>query len=114
MMVVLGTVQILQGLVALLAPDHAPLALARRPVVDVDLAISGGAQLVIGVVVVVAGLCVFGGQRWARAVGALLAVTSLVLNFALLGDTPLWSLTVMSLSMVVLLALTVHGSDVRP
>jgi hypothetical protein len=67
-----------------------------------------------GVVLVVAGLCVFAGQAWARAVGVVVAVASLVTNFGFLGAYPILSLMMIGLDVVIILALTVHGSDIKP
>ena len=67
-----------------------------------------------GAVLIVAGLCVFAGQTWARAVGVLMAVGSLVGSFAFVGAYPVFSLVMISLGIVVILALTVHGSDIKP
>ena len=52
----------------------------------------GWVHMIGGVVLVVAGLCVFAGQAWARAVGVLVAVASLVANFGFLGAYPILSL----------------------
>ena len=62
----------------------------------------------------VAGLCVFGGQRRARGVGVVIAVLSAVGSFGSVGTDPVRALIMITLSVVVVLALTVHGSDVKP
>ena len=46
--------------------------------------------------------------------GVLLAVASLVANFGFLDAYPLWSLIMIGIDIVVILALTVHGSDIKP
>ena len=113
MTVVLGAFHLFQGLVFLLAPDLVG-GEGRGAVVHLDLALSGRIQLAAGCLVIVAGLGVFGGYLWARTVVVVLAVSSLVTNFALLGTAPLWSLIVVALDLVVILAVTIHGSDVKP
>ena len=111
-MVMLGTFHVLQGLVALFNDKY--YAVSRHGlVVTADYTSWGWVHLVGGVVVIIAGVCVLAGQIWARAVGTLLALVSAVLNIAFLGAAPLWSLTMIALDVVIILALTVHGSDVK-
>ena len=43
-----------------------------------------------------------------------MAVASLVANFGFLGAYPLLSLIMIALDIVIILALTVHGSDIKP
>jgi hypothetical protein len=71
-------------------------------------------SLIVGVIVIIAGLCVLGGQMWARVVGVLLAGLSLLGNVAFLAAYPLWSLIMIAIDIVIIMALTVHGSDIKP
>jgi hypothetical protein len=112
-MVMLGAFHVIQGLVALF--DHTYYAVGRNGLlVSVDYTVWGWVHLVAGVVVIVAGVCVFAGQVWARAIGTLIALVSAVLNIAFLGASPLWSIVMIALDVVVILALTVHGADIKP
>jgi hypothetical protein len=112
MMVMLGTFHVLQGLVALFNDKY--FVVSRHGLlVSADYTAWGWVHVVAGVVVVVAGVCVLAGQIWARVVGTLLALVSAVLNIAFLSAAPLWSLTMIALDVVVILALTVHGSDIK-
>jgi hypothetical protein len=111
-MVMLGTFHVLQGLVALFNDKYYVVS-RHGLVVSADYTAWGWVHLVGGVVVIIAGVCVFAGQIWARAVGTVLALVSAILNIAFLGAAPLWSLTMIALDVVIILALTVHGSDVK-
>ena len=82
--------------------------------VNVSYTTWGWVHLIGGVIVVIAGLCVFGGQVWARAVGVLLAIASAVTSLAFLSAYPVWSLIMIGLDIVIIMALTVHGSDIKP
>ena len=104
----------MQGLAALVDADYFP-AVGHGPITDISLTAWGWVHLLGGAVLIVAGLCVFAGQTWARAVGVLMAVVSLVASFALRGRLPrAVSLVMIALGVVVILALTVHGSDIKP
>jgi hypothetical protein len=79
----------------------------------VDFTAWGWVHLVGGVVVILSGLGVFAGKVWARTVGVLIALCSALVNLAFLSAYPLWGLMMIALDVVVILALTVHGSDVK-
>jgi hypothetical protein len=111
-MTMLGTFHIIQGVVALLNDDYFLVGKSGL-IVDVDFTTWGWTQVIAGVVVLVAGLCVFAGQVWARAVGVFLALLSAILNLGFLSAYPLWSLMMIALDVVIILALTVHGSEIK-
>ena len=112
-MVVLGAFHLMQGLVALFGGPQ----IVRRwaePLLDLDPTAWGWLHLLVGAVVVVAGLCVFAGQAWARGVGVVIASVSMVVNFGFVGDDPVRSVLMIALDIIVVMALTVHGSDIKP
>jgi len=78
-----------------------------------DLTAWGWVQLVIGALVLIAGVALFTGNVLARAVGAGVAGVSLVANFAFIPAYPLWSLTLIVLNALVIWALVVHGGEMR-
>ena len=112
-MVVLGSFHILQGLLAFVDPDYF-VGGEAGPVVKLDFGEWGWVHVVAGSIMLVAGLCIFGGQVWARAVGVLIAFASAIVNFGFLGAYPVWSLMMIALDLVIILALTMHGSDIKP
>ena len=112
-MMLLGSFHVMQGLVAIVDADYFP-TVGHGPITDISLTTWGWVHLLGGAVLIVAGLCVFAGQTWARAVGVLMAVASLIGSFAFVGAYPVFSLVMISLGVVVILALTVHGSDIKP
>jgi hypothetical protein len=65
----------------------------------------GWVQLILGIVVVAAGVCVFLGMTWARYVGAGLAVLSAIAQFMLIPYTPIWSIMMIFLDAFILWAL---------
>lgn len=67
----------------------------------------GWSELIFGIVLVAAGVCVFLGMAWARYFGAVLAVISGVGNFMLLPFTPLWAILLIALDAFIIWALLV-------
>lgn len=112
-MILLGSLHIFQGLVALFKDEYF-LVGQNGLAVNVDFTAWGWAHLVGGIIVLVAGFCVLAGQMWARIVGVLLALVSAIANVAFLAAYPLWSVIMIALAVVVIMALTVHGSDIKP
>jgi hypothetical protein len=69
----------------------------------------GVVDLIIGAVILAAGVCLLMGMMWARVVGVALAVIMAVANFLFLPFAPLWSLVLIALSIFIIWALCTHG-----
>jgi hypothetical protein len=110
-MVMLGVFHAIQGLVALFNSDY--YVASDRLIIHLDYTGWGWVQLIGGIIVAAAGVCVFMGQLWARTVGVIVAMVSAVINIGFLSAVPLWSAMMIALDVTVILALTVHGSEVR-
>jgi hypothetical protein len=113
LMVILGALHAFQGLVAIFRDEYF-LVTSSGLALKLDFTAWGWMSLIVGVIVVVAGLCVMAGQMWARVVGVLLAALSILANVAFLAAYPLWSLIMIAMDIVIIMALTVHGSDIKP
>ena len=70
-------------------------------------------HLIGGIIVVAAGVAVFAGRMWARRVGVLIALVSAVVNVGFLSAYPIWSLMMITIDVLVIWALTVHGGELR-
>jgi hypothetical protein len=113
LMIILGAVHAFQGLVGIFKDEYF-LVSSNGLALKLDFTAWGWVHLVIGAIIVVAGLCVLAGQMWARVVGVILAALSLLANVAFLAAYPLWSLIMIAMDIVIIMALTVHGSEIRP
>ncbi len=111
-MIMLGTFHLIQGFVALFNDDYFLVAPSGL-VVNVDFTAWGWAQIIAGALVLAAGFGVFAGQMWARVVGVLVALMSAVINVAFLAAYPVWSIMMIALAVIVIMALTVHGSEAK-
>ena len=113
MMVLLGSFHAIQGLVALFKDEYFLVAQSGL-VVAADFTTWGWVHLTFGLIVVVAGVSLFTGHMWARIVGVLLAMLSAMANLAFLAAYPLWSAIMIMVDVLVIWAITVHGSEVKP
>ena len=109
-MIIAGILHFFQGLVAL-ANDN---FYVRTPdyVFKFDLTTWGWVHLIAGVVVAAAGVALFQGAVWARAVAVVVAGVSIIASFLWMPYYPIWSLTLIAFDAFVIWAVTVHGRDV--
>jgi hypothetical protein len=111
-LIMLGTFHIIEGIVALV--DNGYFLVTRTGLaVNIDYTVWGWVHIVAGVVVLLAGVGVFAAKLWARIVGTTVAAVSALLNVAFLAAYPIWSTLMIALAVVVIMALTVHGTDIK-
>jgi hypothetical protein len=103
----------LYGLVAILMPGSAYFVLGEGGLLLFDVAGWGWWHLVFGVVLILVGLALIAGATWARVVAIILVAFNGVSQLALLPVQPWWSLIVLTLDILVLYALTVHGKELK-
>ena len=111
MMMVMGVLEMINGLTALL---HDKFFLVRSSQLAVfDFTTWGWIHLLLGLVVLLAGTAVLSGHVWGRIVAVFLAMLNIFANFAFLSAYPIWSIIAIALNVLVIYALTVHGDEVR-
>jgi hypothetical protein len=112
MMVMLGTFHAIQGLVALFQ-DTYYLVGAEGLVVSVDYTTWGWTHLILGALVVAAGISLLSGRTWARAVGVVMALLSAVVSIGFLAAFPIWSSLMILFAVLVIYAITAHGGELK-
>ncbi len=110
MMMIIGFFQSFAGLVAVLEDEI--LVVTPDYLLKLDVTTWGWIHLFLGIVVILAGFALFSGAVWARIVGVLLAVGSLIAMFAWLPYYPIWAIIIITMNVFVIWALTVHGRDI--
>jgi hypothetical protein len=112
MLVVVGVLQIMQGLAALL-DDGFYVVGQRGLVVSVDYSVWGWTHLLLGVLAILVAAGLLAGNTVARVVGVLLAMVSAIVNLAFLPAYPLWSALVIAFDVLVIYGLTAHGAEMK-
>jgi hypothetical protein len=112
MLLTVGGFQAIMGLVALFNDEYF-LVTNNGLLVTVDYTTWGWVHLVLGAVACAAGAGVMLGNTWARVVGIILAVVSVFVNIGFLPAYPIWSTMVITLDIIVIYAIAVHGREVR-
>ena len=112
MMMLLGGFQAIQGLVAIF--DNGYYAVTEKGlVIDVDFTVWGWVHLLLGVLIAVSGVGILSGNMGARIVGVLFAGLSAILNLLFIEAYPVWSIIVITVDVLVIFALTVHGREMK-
>ena len=112
MLIMLGTFQVIQGIVALF-DDGFYLVGSDGLVVDVDYNTWGWIHIVIGVVGVLTGVGLLAGNMAARIVGVGVAFLSAIVNLAFISAYPIWSTILITLDVIVIYAIIVHGRELK-
>jgi hypothetical protein len=107
-----GIVNIIQGLIAVFNDDYYSEA-GSGPVATVDYAVWGWVLVGTGVLLVVTGYGIVFGRTWADIVGVILATADAILNFAFIPAYPIWGILALSLDVIVIYAVTVHGREAK-
>ena len=110
MMLMLGGWWIIAGLVAIVNDDF--YVVTQEWIFEFSTTSWGWIHLILGIVVLFAGIGVFSAAVWARTVGVILAGISGLVAFAWLPYFPVWGILFVTLSVFTIWALTVHGRDI--
>lgn len=111
-MFLVGIFNTIEGLVAIVNPGYYAVH-TDRLAVHASYPTWGWILLVTGVVLAVAGYGVMVGQAWARVVGVVFASANALVNLAFLAAYPLWISLTLTLDVVVIYALVVHGREAK-
>ena len=112
MLVIAGSVNIMQGLVALLDEGYF-LVPNGDDLLLVDYSAWGVISLVWGALAIAAGVGIFATKGWARWGAVAIAGVSILIQIGFLAAFPVWSGLIIAFDVLVILALTAHWTDVR-
>jgi hypothetical protein len=110
LMIMGGAFQALAGLVAIFQDEF--YVSTRNYLLQFDTTSWGWIHLLLGLLVLFAGIAVMSGKTWARVIGIILAVLSALANFSFIPYYSFWALIIITLDVFVIWALTAHGRDV--
>ena len=112
MMIMVGSFQAIEGLVALF--DDGWYHVTRNGLlVEADYTVWGWTHLLLGALLIIAGVGVLAGNTVARAVAVVLAGLSALVNLAFIEAYPIWAVLIITIDVLVIYALVVHGRELR-
>jgi hypothetical protein len=109
MLLVAGTLAIIEGIVALSRSSFFTATGAHYVVSSLNT--WGWVQLVVGIVAVLAGLSVVRGGAFGRWAGITVAAVSIVVQLFWVPIVPFWALTILFLDSLVIYGLAVYGGQ---
>jgi hypothetical protein len=110
MMMIIGFWQALAGIAAI--GQDKVYAATPEYIYAFDVTGWGWIHLLLGILIVCAGVAVFMGSTWARMVAIVLASLSMIANFAFLPHYPVWSLAIIALDAAVIWALATYHREI--
>ena len=114
LMLIVGGLDFFQGLIALFEDEY--YVPTESGFLVFDLTGWGWTMIIWGALLVLAGLGLLAGQGWARWFAIVVVSLNFIAQLGFLGNTqtPLWSLTAVALSIIVLYALTARWDESMP
>jgi hypothetical protein len=111
LMLILGGIDVFQGLIALFEDEY--YVVTGSGFLVVDLTAWGWIMVIWGVLLVLAGLALLAGRSWARWFTIVVVTLNVFAQLGFLGNSqyPLWALTALALNVVVLYALTARWRE---
>ena len=110
LMVLLGGWWMITGFIAIVNDDF--FVVTQEWIFQFSSTSWGWTHLILGFVVLLAGIGLFSAAVWARTVGVILAVVSGLVAFAWLPYYPVMGIIFVTMSVLTIWALTVHGRDI--
>jgi hypothetical protein len=110
MMMLSGGFEILQGLSAIIKKHF--YVVGSEYIYKINVTTWGWIHLILGVIVLLAGVALLRGALWARIVGIALAALIVLANFLWLPYYPVWAAVIIAVNVVVIWALAAHGRDI--
>jgi hypothetical protein len=109
MMILAGAFDALQGFAAIVKQSY--YVVAPNYVYKFNVTTWGWINLILGIVILLAGAALLSGAVWARTIGVLMAILVGIANFMWLPYYPVWSIIVIAICVIIVWALTAHGRD---
>jgi hypothetical protein len=103
-----GTLQTISGLTALFNDGYL-LVPARSLVVDLDYSTWGWVHIAVGSLLNLAAASLVGGHLFGQVAGVVFAALSMITNISYLAAYPVWSVVTITLDILVIYAIVVHG-----
>jgi len=113
LMVVIGFLDFFEGLIAVIRGQY--YFVGTQQIIVFNVTTWGWIAMIWGVVMLLAGWGLLSGATWARWFTIVVGSINFFVELGFLGNTttPLWTLIVLSLNILVLYALIVRWEDVR-
>ena len=107
-----AAIDIFYGIMAIIGPNTAYFV-GSSAVASFNVALWGWWSLIIGVLLLLAGLFLLRGAMWARVFAVVIAALNAVTQLMSLPAQPWWSIVMVTVDILVIYAVTVHGRELK-
>ncbi|UOQ90391.1 hypothetical protein MUN74_05595 [Agromyces endophyticus] len=111
-LLIAGIFDAIYGLMAVIGPDTAYF-LTSENLFMMNVAGWGWWHIVIGALLIITALALFGGATWARVIAIILAILNAIGQLFMIPAQPWLSIILIVLDILVIYALTVHGRELK-
>ena len=110
-MIMIGSIDFFEGLIAVIRKSY--YVATPNQIIVFDTTKWGWITMILGILIALVGFGLTSGAGWARWTAIVLLVLNLLEQLAWLGNSsyPVWTLTVITLEIIVLYALTARWDD---
>jgi hypothetical protein len=112
LMILNGAIQALEGFIALVNPDYYRVT-SSGLAVSINYTGWGWIHLIIGLALFASGMGVLAGNVLARFVGVVFVGLNALTALVFIEAAPAWGIILITVDVVVIYAITVHGSELR-
>lgn len=107
-MLVVGFIDFFEGMIAAIRKEY--YVLTPEKIIVFDVSTWGWLMMIWGVVLILAGLALWSGASWARWFTIVVVCINVLGQLSFLGSSayPVWTLTAITLNIIVIYALTVR------
>jgi hypothetical protein len=112
LLIIGGAIDLIFGLAAVIGPDSSYF-LTTSGLFMVDVAGWGWWHLISGALLIFIGTSLIGGATWARVIAIILVALNALGQLSLLSAQPWLSLILLAVDILIIYALTVHGSELK-
>jgi hypothetical protein len=114
LVLVIGIANFIEGLIAVIRGQY--YVLTSSQVIVFDVKTWGWIMIIWGIIVTLAGLGLLSGAGWARWFTIFVGFLTFFTQLGFLGASqyPLWALTILTLTVIMLYGLLVHWDDAAP
>jgi hypothetical protein len=110
MMVIIGVFHAIDGIIAIAEDNY--YVVTPHYTFDLDVTAWGWIHLIVGIILIVAGLSIVKGFLWARILGIAVVALSAIANFFFIPYDPFASILMIAIDVLIIWALCVyHRSD---
>lgn len=111
MMMLLGIFQGIAGLAGIFKDNF--YLVTQNHLLILNFKAWGWINLILGIIIFMAGLELMRGAMWARVAAVFLAGLSFIANIGFIDAYPIWSITMLVIDALIIYSLTVHGAELR-